>query len=75
MVSNVKQGFWKGCKDMKQDLKSFGLRWKNWLWKDEKEDDEMSRGYRRIYTYFTIQGIHQEIRSHKFATQRNPPKK
>ena len=30
MVSRVKQGFWKGFRGMKQDLKSFGLRLKIW---------------------------------------------
>ena len=53
MVSKVKQGFWKGFRGMEQDLESFGLRLKNWLWKGEREDDEMRRGYRRISTYFT----------------------
>ena len=57
---------------MKLDLESFLLRLKNWLWKGEREDDEMSRGYRRISTYFTTQGIHQDIRSHELATQGNP---
>ena len=40
---------------MKLDLKSFGLRFKFWLWKGEREDDEMSRGNKRIGTYFTTQ--------------------
>ena len=39
------------------------------------EDDEMSRGYRRIGTYFITQGIHQEIRRRELATQGNPPKR
>ena len=75
MVSRVKQGIWKGFRGMEQDFESFGLRLKNWLWKGEREDDEMSRGYRRKGTYFTTQGIHQEIRSHRLSTQGNPPKR
>ena len=43
---------------MELDLESFGLRLKTWLWKGEREDDEMNRGNRRIGTYFTTQGIH-----------------
>ena len=43
--------------------------------KDEREDDEMCRGYRRIGTYFTTQGIHLEIRSHDLSTQGIPPKR
>ena len=31
-------------------MESFGLRLKIWLWKGEGEDDEMSRGNRRIGT-------------------------
>ena len=54
MVYRVKQGFWKSFRGMEQDLESFGLRLKNWLWKCERVD-EMSRSYRRIGTYFTIQ--------------------
>ena len=42
-------------------LESFWLRLKIWLWKGEREEDEMSRGNRMIGTYFTTQGIHQEI--------------
>ena len=34
---------------MKQDLESFWLRLKIWLWKGERED-ETSRYYRRIGT-------------------------
>ena len=60
---------------MQLDLESFLLRLKNWLWKGEREDDEISRGYRRIGTNFTTQGIHQEIRNNKLATQGNPPKR
>ena len=59
---------------MELDLESFRLRIKIWLWKSEREDDEISRGNRRLGTYFTTQGIHQEIRSHKLVTQGNPPK-
>ena len=43
MVSRVKQCFWKDFKGMEQDLESFGLRLKFWLWKGEKDDDEMSK--------------------------------
>ena len=75
MVCRVKQSSWKGFRSMKLDLESFGLWLKTWLWKGEREDDEMSRGNRRIGTYFTTQGIHQEIRGHKLATQGNPPKR
>ena len=70
MVSRVKQNIWKGFKSMELDLESFGLRLKLWLWKGEREDNEMSRGNRRICTYCTTQGIHKEIRSHlKESTQ------
>ena len=75
MVSRAKQGFWKGFRGMKQDFESFGLRLKNWLWKGEREDDEISIGYQWIGAYFTTQRIHQEIRSHELATQDNPPKR
>ena len=75
MVSRVKQGFWKGFRGMEQYLEIFVLRLKIWLWKGEREDDEISRGYRMIDTYFTTQGIHQEIRSHELPTQGNPPKR
>ena len=75
MVSRVKQSIWKGFRSMKLDLENFGLRLKIWLWKGEREDDEMSRGNRRIGTYFTTQGIHQEIRSNELATQGNPLKR
>ena len=75
MVPREKLSFWKGFRGMEQDLESFGLRLKIWLWKCEREDDEMSRGNRRIGTYFTTQGIHQEMGSHELATQRNPPKR
>ena len=71
MVSRVKQSF----RSMKQDLESFWLRLKNWLWRGEREDDEMSGGYRRICTYFTTQRIHQKIRSQELTTQGNPPKR
>ena len=60
---------------MEPNLESFGLRLKIWLWKGEKEENEMSRGNRRICTYFTTQGIHKEIRSHELATQGNQPKR
>ena len=52
---------------MKLDLESFGLRLKSLLWKREKEDDDISRGIRRIGAYFTTQGIHQEIGNHELA--------
>ena len=54
MVFRVKQGFWKGFRGMEQDSESFGLRLKFWFWKGERED-EISRDYRRIDTYFTTQ--------------------
>ena len=75
IVPRVKQSIWKCFRSMKLDLESFGLRLKNWLWKGEREDDEMSRYYRMIGTYLTTQGIHQEIRSHELATQGNPLKR
>ena len=43
VVSRVKQSIWKGFRSMELYLESFGLRLKNWLWKDERKDDEMSR--------------------------------
>ena len=58
MVSRVKQSIWKGFRSMKLDLESFGLRLKIWLWKGEREDDEMNRGNRRICTYFTTPRIY-----------------
>ena len=57
-VFRVKQNIWKGFRSMELDFESFGLRLKFWLWKGEREDDEMSRSNRRIGTYFTTQGIH-----------------
>ena len=75
MVSRVKQSILKGFRSMELDLESFGLKLKFWLWKGERKDDEMSRDNRRIGTYFTTQGMHQEIRSHELATQGNPPKR
>ena len=75
MVSRMKQNIWKWCRSMEQDLESLGLWLENWIWKVKREDDEMSRDYRRIETYFTTQGIDQEIRSHELATQGNPPKR
>ena len=33
MVYRVKQSIWKGFLIMEQDLESFGLWLKNWLWK------------------------------------------
>ena len=42
MISRVKQNIWKSFVIMKQDLESFDLRLKFWLWKGEREDDEMS---------------------------------
>ena len=44
MVSMVKQSIWKGFRSMELDFESFGLRLKFWLWKGEREDDEMSKG-------------------------------
>ena len=75
MVSKVKQSIWKGFRSMEQDLENFGLKLKIWLWKDEREDDEMSKMYGRIGTYFTTQEIHQGIKSHKLASQGNPRKR
>ena len=75
MVSRVKQNIWKGFRSMKQDLESFGLRLKNWLWKGARKHDGMSRGYRRIDTYFATQGIHKGIRSNELATQGNLPQR
>ena len=43
MVFRIKQSIWKDFRSMKLDLESFGLRLKNWLWKDERKDDDMSR--------------------------------
>ena len=43
MVSRVKQSTWKIFIIMEQDLESFELRLKIWLWKGEREFDEMSR--------------------------------
>ena len=31
----------------------FWVKFENWLWKDERKYNEMSRGNRRINTYFT----------------------
>ena len=60
---------------MELDLESFLLRLKFWLWKGERENDEMSGDNRRIGTYFTTQGIHQEIRRHELEIQVNPPER
>ena len=61
---------------MELDLESFGLRLKKIGYgKLKREDDEMSRGYKKISIYFTTQGIHQEIKSYELATQGNPPKR
>ena len=48
MVSRVKQSIWKCFRSMEPDLESLGLRLKIWLWESEREDYEMSKGYRRI---------------------------
>ena len=58
-----------------QIWKVLGCGWRIGFGKLKREDDEMSRGYRRIGTYLTTQGIHQQIRSHELATQGNPPKR
>ena len=55
---------------MKPELESFGLWLENWILKVKREDDGMSRGYKKIDTYFTTQKIHQEIKSHQITTQR-----
>ena len=75
MAYRVKQNIWMSFRSMKQDLTSFGLRLKSWLWKSKREDDEMSRGYRMIYTYCATKRNHKEIRSHKLAAQGNPHKR
>ena len=64
MVSRLKQCIWK----------VLGCGWRIEFGKLKIEDEEMSRGCRRICTYFTIQGIHREIRSQEIATQGNPLK-
>ena len=69
MVYRVKQSIWKSFISFEQDLESFGLRLKNWLWKGEREDEEMNKGYRRIDAHFATQGILQEIRRHEPTTQ------
>ena len=74
MIFRVKQSIWKSFRSMKLDLEIFGFWLENWFRKLKRKDDEMNRGYRRIGTYFTTQRIHQEIRSHKLASQGNPPK-
>ena len=74
MVSRVKHSIWKGFGSMELDLESFCWGWKIGFGKLKREADEMSRGYRRISTYLTTQGIHQEIRIHELITQGNPPK-
>ena len=33
MVSRVKESIWKGFRSIEQDLESFGLWLKNWIWK------------------------------------------
>ena len=43
---------------MEPDLESFRLWLENWIWKVKREDGEMSRGYRKMNTYFATQGIH-----------------
>ena len=43
VVSRVKQSIWNGFRSIELDLECFGLRLKNWLWKNERKDDEMSR--------------------------------
>ena len=43
MASRVKQSISKSFIIMEQDLESFGLRLKIWLWKGEREFDEMSK--------------------------------
>ena len=45
MVYRVKQNIWKSFIIIEQDLESFELRLKIWLWKGEREDDEMSDRY------------------------------
>ena len=45
LVYKVKQSIWKGFGSMEPDVESFVLRLKFWLWKAERLDDEMSKGY------------------------------
>ena len=75
IVPRVKQSIWKCFRSMEPDLESWGCGWRIGFGKLKKEDVEMSRGYRKIGTYFTTQGIHHEIRIHELATQGNPPKR
>ena len=58
MVSRVNHSIWKGFRNLELDLEIFGLRLKIWLWKGEREDEEMSKGNKNIDIYFTTQGIH-----------------
>ena len=55
MVCRVKQSIWKSFRSMELDFESFRLRLKFWLWKGEREDDEMNRDNRIKGTYFTTQ--------------------
>ena len=59
---------------MKPKLESLDCGWRIGFEKLKREDDEMSRYYKMIDTYFTTQEIHQEIRSHELVTQGNPLK-
>ena len=43
IISSVKQSIWKYFIIIEQDLESFSLRLKIWLWKCEREDNKMSR--------------------------------
>ena len=43
MVSRMTQSIWKGCSITEQDLESLGLWLENWIWKVNREDDEISK--------------------------------
>ena len=43
MVFRVKKNIWKCFIIMEQDLESFRWRLKIWLWKGERENDQISR--------------------------------
>ena len=77
MVSRLNKVFGKGFEVWNHNCKVFGYGWIIGFGKlkKKKKDDEISRGYRMIGTYFSTQGIHQEIRSHELVTQGNPPQR
>ena len=55
MVSWLNKVFGKGFKVWNHNWKVLGCDWRIGFGKIKKEDDEMSRGYRRMNTYFTTQ--------------------